>query len=551
MPILDLSGAKRASSEMWPKRGKRNLNPNNANALMGGYAYGGSGGFAAGKINRLTSDFLASQRSADQDLFGDNIRLRTRARKLAVDNFLARKFLQMVVQNVVGSQGVLMRPKVVGINGKETAQTEKINQRIAEEWKKWTRRGRCTADGKLSFVALQQQAIRNVAREGENLAKLVYGRGFNECAMAVQPLDNDQLDDLMITTLPGGNTVRMGVEVNRYMRPIAYHLWNGHPYDVLGTQNREKKRVEADQVVHTAIWERPAQTRGYTWLAAAMLEMNQYGRYEEAVVVASRASAAKFATIEKAYPEGYVGEDEDSEGSDRNTDGTELMTANAGELLDLDYGETLNYTDPRFPTSTTKEFTQTILRNIASGLLVSYPSLANDLEGVNFSSIRAGLVDERDCWRVIQAWFITDFLDPIYQAWLKMALLTTLTDFTLTPDQMEQVEWRPRGWEWVDPQKDAQSTVLKLGEGLSTFEIECGNRGLLWTDVVDQRAIEQAYMKKKGVQFGVDITGDQAGKGVAAGAEDDVQADAKAGASNTEDQNANDSGKGAKGKGGK
>jgi lambda family phage portal protein len=221
-------------------------------------------------------------------------------------------------------------------------------------------------------------------------------------------------------------------------------------------------------------------------------------------------------------------------------------------MLELDYGEKLNFTDPRFPTSTTKEFTQTILRDIASGLLVQYPSLANDLEGVNFSSIRAGLVDERDMWRVIQAWFITDFLEPIYFAWLRMALLTTLKDITLTADQIEMVEWRPRGWEWVDPLKDADATVLKLGNGLSTYTKELGAQGMSFEDTMDDRAREQKYVEDLQARFklrnpvvlGTDLAGDQAGKGVAPGAEDEVQADAKAGAGDTSDVNSGGKGKG-------
>lgn len=556
MPILDLDGAARPTAELWQQRAaqrklermnKRALGPNSIPGLGSGELFGGQG-FKAAKATRLTADFLVSQRSADQDLFGDNIRLRARARKLAIDTPFARKFLQMVKQNVVGPHGVLMRPEIKNQNGAETAATKRANERILEEWKKWTEKGRCTADGKFSLVAVQHLAITNVAREGENLVKDVFGRQFNECGYALQLLDNDQLDDTMMQALGDGGSIRMGVEVDQYRRPLAYHLFTGHPYDIL-PGNRERKRIPADLITHTAVWERPGQTRGYTWMSASILPMNQYAGYEESVEVAARASAAKYAVIEKDYPEGWGPEDEDQEGDDTNTDGTNLMTANAGELPELDYGEHLNFMDPRFPTSQHKEYTQTKLRNIASGLCVQYPSLANDLEGVNFSSIRAGLVDERDMWRVIQAWFITDFLKPIYLKWLKMALLTTLADLTLTPDQMEMVRWLPRGWEWVDPQKDANATILKLGEGLDTYERACADRGLYWEDVAEQRAKEQKTFNELGVQFGVDITGDQAGKGVAAGAEDDVQADDKAGGTPGQDNSGGKGGSGGSGGG--
>lgn len=518
MPILDLAGAARLEGYK-PRRDKRTLgDPGTYTAALSGGS--GAGGFAAAVVNRLTADFLASSRSADQDLYGDNVKLRARARKLALDNPFARKFLAMVKQNVVGEHGIQMKSKVLNLHGAETAETTRINARIEEEWKRWCRMGRCTADGRFSFAELQQMAIVNVAREGENLVKYVYSRDFNDTGFALQALDNDQLDDSMMQAGPDGSEIRMGVEVNKYRRPMGYHLFNGHPYDILPS-GRERTRVPAEQILHTFVCERPAQTRGYTWMTAGILPLNHYGGFEESTLVASRAAAASFAVIEEQYAEGmFGGDDEDEDGADRNSDGTQMMTANTGEIPKLGPGQSMKLIDPKFPTSTYKEFSQAALRSVASGLLVSYPSLANDLEGVNFSSIRAGLIDERDMWRIIQRWFITHFCEPIRFAWLKFALLTTLSDITLSPAQMEQVAWMGRGWSWVDPQKDADSIILKLGEGLTTLEIECAAIGLDWQEVVLQRKREVDFCKANGVVFGVDLTGDQGGKGVAAGDED-------------------------------
>ncbi len=505
--------------ESEPTPAQRTLSADNTPAVLG-QGYGGS---AAARINRLTLDFIGRNSSADQDLFSDNKRLRARARLLALDNPFARKFIQMCRQNVIGQSGIMVKSTVTNAHGKETADTDRINLRIDEEWNKWCKRGRCTADGKFSFADVQLLVIGNIAREGENLLKKVYGRQFNESGFALQFLDNDQLDDSMMMALGNGSAVRMGVEVDPYRKPVAYHLWSGHPNDILGG-NRERKRVPASDIIHTAVWERPGQTRGYTWMIASIIAMNQYGRYEEAVIVAARASAAKYATIETAYPtDGSMGfEDEDDDGDDTNVDGTKFMSGNAGEIETLDIGQTLNFTDPRFPTTTHKDFTQTMLRNVASGLLVMYPSLANDLEGVNFSSIRAGLIDERDMWRMVQRFFTDSFIADVRSSWLRMALLTTLQDITLTPDQMEQYSARARGWEWVDPQKDANASILELGEGFTTLEIKCAQKGLDWQEVAKQRKREQDYLAKLGVVYGVDITGDQGGKGVAAGDESQV-----------------------------
>jgi lambda family phage portal protein len=536
-----------------PLPSRRTMNPENTPAALQGGGFGGANGFAAARINRLTEDFLVSSRAADQDLFGDNRTLRARARKLAIDNPHARMFLSMLAQNVVGPAGILMQAKIVGANGDATAQTDKFNERVEEEWTRWCAAGSCTADGRFSFTDLQHLAIKNCGREGENLVKAVYGRQFNACGFALQPLDNDQLDDTMMQNTDGGGQIRMGVEVDPYRRPTAYWLWSSHPNDML-PGSRERKRVPAAEIVHTAVWERPGQTRGYTWMAAAILSMNQEYRYQEAVIVAARGSAAKFATIEEEYAEGWPG-DEDAEGDDTNEDGTQLMSGNAGEIMQLAPGQKLNFTDPRFPSNNHKEFTQTILRNIASGLLVSYPTLANDLEGVNFSSIRAGLVTERDNWRVLQRWFITHFLEPIFRAWLRMALLTTLSDVTLSPKQMTQFCWRARGWEWVDPQKDADAAILRMGNLLSTYTQELALFGRDFKETADERAREQKYIEglqekyglRNPVTLGTDLAGDQGGKGVAAG---DEGAAAKVEGANSGAEQGDGSKGSGKGKGG-
>ncbi len=534
MPILDLRDAKPLFPKPAPvKQARRTLSP----ASVPGLALGnGHGGFQGAEINRLSMDFVARSTSVDQTLYGDNKRLRARANDLCRNNPFAKKFLAMCSQNIVGTEGIQLQAKVRNAYGKSTADTDRINQRIEEEWKRWCRRGRPTVDGRMSFLDVQRLAIKNCAREGENLLKSVYGLQYNSTGFALQPLDNDQLDDTMMLSGGNGTEIRMGVECDMYRRPLAYHLWQGHPNDILSGRNRERVRVPASDIIHTAIWERPGQTRGYTWMSAAILPLNQQGRYEEAVIVAARASAAKFFAIESEVADGmdFSQDDDDSEAGAPGAEGTGTPThipdpsvsvgANAGDGFALAPGENLNFIDPRFPTANHEQFMKTMLRSVATGLLTSYPSLANDLEGVNFSSIRAGLLDERDGWRVLQRWFIESFLEPVFSKWLSFALLTVLSDIVLTPLQMEQMTWRARGWPWVDPMKDAQSTILNLGNAMSTYSRELASQGLDFEEVMQERAAEQAYIKTLGLVLGTDISGDQSGKGQSATAGEEPEA---------------------------
>ena len=55
---------------------------------------------------------------------------------------------------------------------------------------------------------------------------------------------------------------------------------------------------------------------------------------------------------------------------------------------------------------------------------MSYHGLSNDLTEVSFSSIRSGTLEERDQWRVLQDWFASAVLEPLFHEWLQMALLS-------------------------------------------------------------------------------------------------------------------------------
>ncbi len=507
MPIFDLTGAApiEGFTSRKPAQVEKRTLGDPGTLPPGSLTGGGSAGAAAARIDRLTKDFIGRLVSADTEIFASNPKMRARMRLLTLNNPYVRKWLAMIAQNVVGPAGILLKADVRNADG---SPAKRINKRIEEEWKRQGLRGNCTADGKFSWVRVQHLGIRLAASEGEVLTKFVYGRQFNRSAFTLQQLDNDQLDDTMMAAADNGNQIRMGVEVDEYLRPVAYHLFTGHPFDIFGRRNRERKRVPAEFINHAAIWERPGQTRGFTWASAVVQALNQYAGYSEAAVVAARASAAKFFTIERTAAEGlYTGDDDQDELDDAGSELQQTYSAGAGEGFDLDEGQHLNYIDPRFPTANHKPFMQAMVREVATGLLADYPTLANDLEGVNFSSIRAGMLDVRDAYKVIQRWFIEDFCMPIFQAWLRMALTTSLADITLTPQQMEQFVWKPRGWDWVDPLKDAQAIVLKLQNGLITYADALSSLGLDFEETMTERAMEQSFLDALGITLGTDITG--------------------------------------------
>ena len=205
----------------------------------------------------------------------------------------------------------------------------------------------------------------------------------------------------------------MGVEIDAFHRPVAYHLLRAHPGGSVAA-SRERERVPADEVLHRFVSNELEQTRGIPWAHAAMRRLNDLKGYREAAVIAARVGAAKMGFFTTPEPEALA------DGTD--ADGVPFTSAEAGQFGVLPPGVGFQQFDPAYPHEQFDAFNKACLRGIASALGVSYNSLANDLEGVNFSSIRSGVLEERDEWVVLQDWFIEQILEPVYEQWLGYAL---------------------------------------------------------------------------------------------------------------------------------
>jgi lambda family phage portal protein len=502
-----------------------------------------AGGYKAAAFNRLTMDWATSILSADQELFADLRRLRGRSRALAKNNHYAAKFLRQVEKNVVGDCGITMQAKVKMQRGGKL--NEKVNETIEEAWADWGEKENCSVDGKLSWSHLQRFFIRNVAMDGEVFLRKVPLPG-NPHLFSLQFIDPDQVDPtFFIERLQSGNEVRMGVEVDQY-RTVAYWIWNRHPSEQ-SSSPQSRVRVPASEIIHAFIPLRVNQTRGIPWMAPSMLEMNMLVGYKEAEVVAARVSAAKMGFFVSKSGESYTG---DSSLSDNNTDanltpnmGPQLMDANPGTFESLPAGMSFEKWDPQHPNASYDAFCKGSLRGIASGLDVSYHGLANDLEGVNFSSIRAGLLEERDTWRLLQRWLIDSLCQPVYRGWLPNSILggALALDAQNITQYSKSAVWHPRGWDWVDPLKDVQAATLSVQNGFSTYTAELAAMGQDFEELVEQKVYELETLKKAGITLGTDI------KGVADTATDD-QKDPNAAEETAEGEGASGKTKPAKGK---
>lgn len=432
---------------------------------------------------RLTLDWIASILSADQEIKGNLRLLRARARELSRNNPVAKSYIKLLVANVLGEKGIGYKPQV---RNNDKSLNSAFNTKIETAWCEWAKKGNCTADGKLSLRAVQNLVLKTVATDGEIFIRRIRGFDGNKFRYALQLIDPDQVDHLYSRAASkGDNEVRMGVEVDQWSRPVAYYVNRQHPSDLGGSLLRE--RIPADQILHIYDPERVQQTRGITWFHPCMLELRMLGGYVEAELVAARTGAAKMGFLK--YTDASAFEEPNA---DAASGGRYRIEAQPGVIETLPPGMDFTPWNVDHPNGGFPTFVKALLRFISSSLGVSYNALASDLEGVNYSSMRSGLLIERDQWKMLQSMMKEQFMQPIFEDWLSLALLSgSLVLDSRDPNRFLEGKWEARGWMWVDPLKDVQATILGIGAGLTSRDAAISDQGGDVEEVLEQLAEEK------------------------------------------------------------
>jgi len=419
--------------------------------------------YAAARGGRLFSDFIGSSNSADSELRYTLEVMRNRSRELVRDNEFARRYMNLLKTNIVGDQGFQLQIKARNADGTLDAAGNTI---IENAFTRWGRIGSPTVDGRMSWIDCQKFAVESMARDGEVFVKKLRGKKYRD-GFALQFIEADLIDEKKNETLPDGNQIRMGIEIDRAFRPIAYHVLTTHPGDryYYSAQSQKHIRVPADEMIHIYTPTRTHQTRGEPFMVSAMSAMKHLHAYREAEVIAARIAASKMGILTSPGGEEYIGDD-------THENYMPVIDVEPGSFHQLPSGYSFEMFDPKHPTTGFGEFESAMLRGVASGLNVSYAALSNDLSSVNYSSIRQGALDERDGYRSLQMFIIQHFVEPVFREWLMSAM-----DFGAIPipsskfDKFaDNVHFRGRGWNWVDPLKEMNAAVVGLNNGILSMQ---------------------------------------------------------------------------------
>lgn len=450
--------------------------------------------FGSAENNRLTAGWGTTPLTADQVIEKNQRALVARSREQAANNDYAKAFLRMCRQNIVGSTGVQLQAQSIDDKGKLDT---KANQAIEDAWSLWSKKTNCDVTAKRSWRLIQSACVQSAAKDGEFFVRMVWGRDAGPWGFSLQTLDPQRCPvDLNDKNPRGAGFIRHGIRFNQYGRPISYFFSTTDEREA-DYRYGEKYYVEipAEEVIHGYLSEMEGQKRGLPWMATGLFRMRQLSAMEEAAIVNARVGANKMGVIE--WKDGFGPElDEDEE---------LVIDSHPGEWTVLPEGAQMKETNPQYPSGEFSPFMKQCLRSMAAGFGVQYNNLATDLEGVNFSSIRQGTLDEREHWKDLQEWLIEQLVQPVFDAWLPRALLSgkiLVSGRPLKPERLERysrISWQARRWQWIDPRADVDAAVSAKNNGLispSTIIREQGrDPQTVWAESArDVRAMIDAYV---------------------------------------------------------
>ncbi len=430
-------------------------------------------GYDAASNKRRLALFQASHEHINSLLAGSGGTLRARSRKVVREDGWASGGIEEWVSQAVGS-GIVPHPQ----------HPDKEKRALLKDlWQRWAEEADAT--GCCSVYGLQALAFRSVLEGGDVFTRLRPRRLSDGLTVPLQlelleaehvPLEKNE-------QMPNGRIIRSGIEFNAINRRIAYHIYRSHPGDSTARQNPITARVAASRVLHQFFVARPGQIRGEPQTVRALIKLWQLAQYDDAELERKKLAAfmAGFITPSEGNELGLQTADSVSETGEDAVTGEAFTKLEPGSFPVIDIPGQITIAQAADVGGSYEPFNRHQLRIIARAMNLSYEQLTGDLSSVNYSSIRAGLIQFRRLCEMVRAnVIIHQSCRPTWRAFVEAAVLggeIQAEDYLKNRRDYLRVNWYAPKWEWVDPLKDAQADIAEVEGGLASRTQKVGERG--------------------------------------------------------------------------
>ena len=409
--------------------------------------------------------------------------LRKRARDICSNNPLGKGGLDSFVSNLVGTD---ISPTWELDNSEQKEELQQLWADSQQELDYY---------GQSDFYGIEEMACRAMVQDGEVLGRFhdTHPSAGLLVPLQVQLLEADHLDLGYNDISPAGNEIRYGIEWKQGRR-FRYWLSSDHPGESFFTQGDIRKiPVDAGDMLHVFRPLRPGQARGVSWLASIIVKLRAIDIYDDAEVVRKQASAVFSVVI---YSDNPITDRHLGGRTEKSADGLKTISIAAGTIPVLKGGQKIEFGQVADVGNNYMDFMRNQFRLIARGWGITYEQLTGDLSGVNYTSLRAGLIEfRRLCETIQQRTLIFQLCRPVVNRWIYTAVLNgalqtiSVGEYLKKPRRFHRVKWNPDGWDFTDPVKDRLAILLDIRNGLTSRMRAVAARGER-VEQIDQENLE-------------------------------------------------------------
>ncbi len=284
-----------------------------------------------------------------------------------------------------------------------------------------------------------------------------------------------------------------GIEFDEFGNPVFYYVLRNHPGDnAVPRSGVEFDILPVESVIHLFKAERPGQSRGIPEITPALPLFAMLRRYTLAVLGAAE---------QAALPSGVIYTDAAADAEASQVEPMDQVEMDRGTWMTMPFGWKISQVKAEQPTTVYGDFKHEVINEIARCLNIPFNIAAGNSSGYNYAS---GRLDHQAFFksiRIDQAYLADIVLERVLRAWIDEAVLIEgyLPQSVRMLNAKIPHQWFWDGFEHVDPAKEANAVLTRLGGNLTNLAIEYAKNGLDWEPEIRQRAREIALMRELGL----------------------------------------------------
>ena len=465
-----------------------------AEAKVDAQAFGGNGNsYKGAAIDKLTRNWLPQHRSGDSMLLEDWNLLTARVSDLIRNEPSLKKAKADLVKHIVGI-GIQSFADVVDDAGEYF---DEFNDEADEAFERWSEE-EADVEGRRAWQDFQTDGYAQTIEHGEAIFLKCFddtpGRSVPYC---LQLLEAAQLDESKNEDWgTNRNRIVRGVELDRRNRPVAYWIFDAHPWDRYSGWSSESTRIPAERVLHHYIPMPTSATRGMSWFHALVRVTRDVdwmlgneltaGALQALLVAIHKADIVNTGTgIGTGILDGQPSVDEF---------GNSLFKLGRGTVARIGKEESIELVESKRPGPQMKPTMQLMRQEQAMGANLAYTTLTGDFAATSFTSAHGAMNEENAYFRPLQRRCARSLIKPVRREHLVHAVaygqLRTLTaaQYREQPTRWRRVLAQPPGRDMLNPLDQSEAANSRMRGGQTTLADECGATGRNWRQTLRMKA---------------------------------------------------------------